>query len=103
MRKQTIAQNAERYTTPQLKELEDSILNAEDKLFTLEYDLFCEIREAIAGECGADSKNARAVAMAGCCSLPCLVWRNRTIMCVVRLTKKGRLTSRKGASVDGSR
>ena len=61
VRKQTLA-NAERYTTPRLKELEDSILNAEDKLFTLEYDLFCEIREAIAGEVERIQKTARAVA-----------------------------------------
>ena len=61
VRKQTLA-NAERYTTPRLKELEDSILNAEDKLFTLEYDLFCEIRETIAGEVERIQKTARAVA-----------------------------------------
>ncbi len=48
-RKQTLA-NAERYITPELKELEDVILGAEDKLFSLEYDLFAEIREKIAGE-----------------------------------------------------
>lgn len=61
VRKQTLA-NAERYTTPRLKELEDSILNAEDKLFGLEYDLFCEIRDAIAGEIERIQKTARAVA-----------------------------------------
>ena len=33
-----------------LKELEDTILNAEDKLYSLEYDLFCQIRDAIAAE-----------------------------------------------------
>ena len=47
IRKQTLA-NAERYTTPRLKELEDTILNAEDKLQTLEYDIFCRIRDTIA-------------------------------------------------------
>lgn len=61
VRKQTLA-NAERYTTPRLKELEDSILNAEDKLFGLEYDLFCEIRDAIAKEVERIQKTARAVA-----------------------------------------
>jgi len=40
IRKQTLA-NAERYTTPRLKELEDMILNAEDKLYALEYEIFC--------------------------------------------------------------
>ena len=61
VRKQTLA-NAERYTTPRLKELEDNILNAEDKLFTLEYDLYCEIRDAIAREIERIQKTARAIA-----------------------------------------
>ncbi len=45
-RRQTLA-NAERYTTPKLKELEDSILGAEDRLFNLEHDLFCGVRDEI--------------------------------------------------------
>ena len=61
IRKQTLA-NAERYTTPQLKELEDTILNAEDKLVALEYELFCEIRDAIAGEIERIQRSAKAVA-----------------------------------------
>ena len=46
-RKQTLT-NAERYITPELKELEDIILGAEDKLFSLEYNLFSDVREQIA-------------------------------------------------------
>ena len=61
VRKQTLT-NAERYTTPRLKELEDTILNAEDKLCTLEYDLFCEIRDKIAGEIERIQTTAKAVA-----------------------------------------
>ncbi len=61
IRKQTLA-NAERYTTPRLKELEDTILNAEDKLTTLEYDLFCKIRESIAMELERIQRTAKAVA-----------------------------------------
>ena len=61
IRKQTLA-NAERYTTPKLKELEDMILNAEDKLSALEYDLFCKIRDAIASEMERIQKTAKAVA-----------------------------------------
>ena len=61
VRKQTLA-NAERYTTPRLKELEDTILNAEDKLSTLEYDLFCKIRDIIGGEIERIQKTAKAVA-----------------------------------------
>lgn len=61
IRKQTLA-NAERYTTPRLKELEDTILNAEDKLYAMEYDLFCEIRDAIAGEIERIQQTAHAIA-----------------------------------------
>jgi len=61
IRKQTLV-NAERYTMPKLKELEDSILNAEDKLNTLEYDLFCEIRDAIADNIERIQKTAKAIA-----------------------------------------
>ena len=60
-RKQTLA-NAERYTTPRLKELEDMILNAEDKLCTLEYDAFCRIRETIAAEIERIQRTAKAIA-----------------------------------------
>ena len=61
IRKQTLT-GAERYTTPRLKELEDMILNAEDKLTTLEYDLFCQIRDAIARELDRIQKTAKAIA-----------------------------------------
>lgn len=61
IRKQTLA-NAERYTTPRLKELEDTILNAEDKLYTLEYEMFCKIRDSIAMEVERIQKTAKAVA-----------------------------------------
>lgn len=61
IRKQTLA-NAERYTTPRLKELEDMILNAEDKLCTLEYDAFCQIREQIAGQIERIQQTAKAIA-----------------------------------------
>ena len=52
-RKQTLT-NAERYITPELKELEETILGAEDKLTALEYDIFCQIRNTIADAGGAD-------------------------------------------------
>nr|WP_297863609.1 DNA mismatch repair protein MutS [uncultured Acetatifactor sp.] len=61
IRKQTLA-NAERYTTARLKELEDTILNAEDKLTALEYDLFCKIRDSIALEVERIQATAKAVA-----------------------------------------
>ncbi len=61
IRKQTLA-NAERYTTPRLKELEDTILNAEDKLQTLEYDLFCRVRDSISMEIERIQRTAKAIA-----------------------------------------
>lgn len=61
IRKQTLA-NAERYFTPELKELEDTILGAEDKLTTLEYEYFREIREHIASQIERIQKTAKAVA-----------------------------------------
>ena len=60
-RKQTLA-NAERYITPELKELEDIILGAEDKLFSLEYHLFSEVRETVAREVARIQKTAKAIA-----------------------------------------
>ena len=62
IRKQTLT-NAERYTTDRLKELEDIILGAEDKLVSLEYDLFCQVRDQIAGEVNRIQSTARAIAM----------------------------------------
>ena len=61
IRKQTLT-TGERFTTQKLKELEDTILNAEDKLTTLEYDLFCQIRDAIARELDRIQKTAKAIA-----------------------------------------
>ncbi|MCR5686737.1 MAG: DNA mismatch repair protein MutS [Lachnospiraceae bacterium] len=63
IRKQTLA-NAERYTTERLKELEDTIVNAEDKLFSLEYDLFIGIRNELAGSVDRILRSARIIAAA---------------------------------------
>ena len=60
-RKQTLA-NAERYITPELKELEDTILGAEDKLYALEYELYSTVRDTIAGEVERIQKTAKAIA-----------------------------------------
>ncbi len=60
-RKQTLA-NAERYTTPRLKELENTILGAEDRLYNLEYDLFCQVREQIYGQIAKVQATAKIIA-----------------------------------------
>lgn len=62
IRKQTLT-NAERYTTPKLKELEDTILNAQDKLNNLEYEMFCKIRDSIALEISRIQSTAKAIAL----------------------------------------
>jgi len=61
IRRQTLA-NAERYTTPALKELEDNILNSQEKLVALEYDLFVEVREQIAAHITRILSTAKALA-----------------------------------------
>ena len=61
MRKQTLV-NAERYTTPKLKELEETITGAEDKLYTLEYNVFCEVRDAIYAQIGRIQTAAKIIA-----------------------------------------
>ncbi len=61
VRKQTLT-NAERYITQELKELEDVILGAEDKLYALEYELFCQVREQVGKEVQRIQRTAKAVA-----------------------------------------
>lgn len=61
IRKQTLA-NAERYTTDELKNLEDIILGAEERMYSLEYELFCQVRDQIAAEVLRIQKTAKAIA-----------------------------------------
>ena len=60
-RKQTLV-NAERFITPQLKELEEKILTAQDRVKELEYDLFVELRQRVAQEVRRIQNSARVVA-----------------------------------------
>lgn len=61
IRKQTLT-NAERFTTPKLKELEDIILNSEERLTSLEYEIFTNIREHISAQVERIQATARAIA-----------------------------------------
>lgn len=61
IRKQTLS-NAERYITPELKEMESTILGAEEKVIQLEYQLFCKIREDISLQIERIQKTSWAVA-----------------------------------------
>ena len=94
IRKQTLA-NAERYTTDRLKELEDTILGAEDRLSSLEYELFSAVRDTISGEVHRIQKTARAVAAADVfASLALTAEKNRYVR--PRLNQKGKITIKDG-------
>ncbi|WMJ81997.1 DNA mismatch repair protein MutS [Clostridium sp. MB40-C1] len=76
IRKQTLA-NCERYITPELKEVEDKILGAQDKLINLEYDLFVEIRESIEKEIDRMKFTAKLISEVDClCSLAIVALEN---------------------------
>ena len=78
-RKQTLV-GSERYTSEKLRSLEDMILNADDKLNTLEYDCFCGIRDAVGAQIVRIQKAARALAMLDVlCSLSLTAERNRYV------------------------
>ena len=69
IRKQTLANN-ERYITPELKELEEQVLTAKDRLTALEYQIFTQLREHLAKQAARVQLSAAAVAEADTlCSL----------------------------------
>ena len=63
IRKQTLV-NCERYITQELKDMEHTILSAQDRRTALEYELFCQLREAAAAQVDAVQRTAAAVAQA---------------------------------------
>ena len=63
VRKQTTT-NSERYITQELKEMEHTILSAQDKAVALEYELFTQLRDTAAGQVDAIQRTAAAVAQA---------------------------------------
>ncbi len=93
IRKQTLA-NCERFITPELKELEELILGAEDKITTLEYDMFCEIRNAVAAEVERIQFCAYIVSVADC--LQSLAETAQTMQYVKPLVDDGECISVKG-------
>lgn len=94
IRKQTLA-NAERYTTPRLKELEDTILNAEDKLYSLEYEVFCKVRDTIGAQVERIQRTAKAVAALDVFSSLSLVAENNRYI-RPKINEKGTITIRDG-------
>ncbi len=65
IRKQTLV-NSERYITPELKEYEDKILNAEENISSLEHQIFEQIRSYVAIEAEAIQENAKLIGMLDC-------------------------------------
>ena len=63
IRKQTLANN-ERYITPELKELEEQVLTAKDRLIALEYQIFTQLRQTLAAQAEKVQLSAQAVAQA---------------------------------------
>ena len=79
MRKQTLA-GAERYITPELKELESTILGASDRICSLEYDIFCALRDKVAAAQEKIQKNAAALALLDVyCSLADVAMKNNYV------------------------
>lgn len=94
IRKQTLA-GSERYTTQKLKELEDLVLNAEDRLFALEYDLFCELRDTIYANIERIQRTAKAIARLDVfCSLAYVAEKNRYVR--PNINKKGVINIKEG-------
>lgn len=94
VRKQTLT-NAERYTTDELKHLEDVILGAEDKLCSLEYELYSGVREKIASEVVRIQNTAKAVAMIDVfCSLSLVAMQNSYVR--PKLNERGMIDIKKG-------
>ncbi|WP_416176421.1 DNA mismatch repair protein MutS [Clostridium sp.] len=67
IRKQTLA-NSERYITPELKEMEDKILKAEDKLINLEYIEFVKVRESIEKQVDRMQNTSKIISELDCLS-----------------------------------
>ena len=61
IRKQTLA-NSERYSTDELEDIAGKILGAEDRLYGLEYDLYCELRDRLGLEVKRVQKTAKIIA-----------------------------------------
>ena len=92
IRKQTLT-NSERYITPELKELEEQVLTAKDRLSALEYQLFSQLRDHIAQQADRIQTSAAAVAELDCiCSLATVAAKNNYCRPHLTLTKSISIT-----------
>lgn len=93
-RRQTMA-NAERYTTPRLKELEDTILGAEDRLYNIEYNIFCQVRDTIYNNIARVQRSAQIIADIDMFSTLALVAEQNNYV-RPEITKKGGIEIKNG-------
>lgn len=94
VRKQTLT-NAERFITPELKDMENLILGAEDKLVVMEYELFSNVRSHIADQVMRIQRTAHAIAMLDAmCSLAFVADKNH--YCRPRLNEEGYINIKDG-------
>ncbi len=94
IRKQTLV-NAERYITPELKVMEEKILGAEEKMNTLEYDIFQNIREEVARETEIIQKNSLTIGFLDCiCTFARVALDNHYVR--PRINTKNNLYIKKG-------
>lgn len=79
IRKQTLA-NCERYITQELKDLESKVLGAQERSVKLEYEIFCQVRKAVAKEYNRIQQTASAVAVSDVlCSLAAVAVENNYV------------------------
>ena len=94
IRKQTLT-NAERYITPELKELEDTILGSEDRLTSLEYELFKAVRDHLADNVARIQGTAKAIAKIDVFASLALV-ASRNNYCKPKINESGILDIKNG-------
>ena len=94
VRKQTLT-GAERYITPELKELEDTILGSEDRLTSLEYELFKAVRDHIGENVSRIQRTAKAIAQIDVFASLALV-ASRNNYCKPKINESGILDIKNG-------
>ncbi len=88
VRKQTLS-NCERYITPQIKEVEEKIVEAEGQIVDMEYEIFCKIRDLVAEQVARIQLTAHAIATADVlCSFAYVAEKNRYVMPDMNMTDK---------------
>jgi len=88
IRKQTLS-NCERYVIPKIKEIEEMILDADNTIIALEYQLFCEVRDKIAAEFSRVEQTAAIIAQLDVlCSFAAVAERNGYVRPTVNLSDK---------------